>query len=157
MWFSTSEATGSSGVLRNIFIWLWLRVAASLNCRRIPSQPEAHGQSRSGLQAYVAVVAQVGFLRVLPVVRRRLGGRGAAGPGPREPARPGPGRPLPVSQGRCGLSGGWPRRAGGPGPGSCCNLPRSLIDSGPGEMKGGPYKPGPALLNLNVLKSHSHG
>ena len=56
-----------------------VRRAESQNCRRIPShwQPEAHGPSRSGLQAYVA---QVDFLRVLPVFRRRSGGHSAAGP-----------------------------------------------------------------------------
>ena len=96
-------------------------------------------------------------------VRRRRGGRGAAGPGRACQAevrlRTGQAAAAarPPSQ---AVRRGWPRRAGGPGPGPCCNLPRSLINSGPGEMKGGPSQPGSAMtrqLNLNVLKSHSHG
>ena len=41
--------------------------------------------------------------------------------------------------------------------GACCNSPRSLINSGPGELRLSKGRGPSRQLNLNVLKSHSHG
>ena len=40
--------------------------------------------------------------------------------------------------------------------GACCNSPRSLINSGPGELRLSKGRGPSRQLNLNVLKSHSH-
>ena len=57
MRFSQSETMGSSGVLRNIFIWLWERVVAYLSLR--------HGALR--LRLRLAAVRVFKFQLILSV------------------------------------------------------------------------------------------